>query len=110
MTLETLSRDAARVLPADFKVRNYILGACQGRAPVQQIGPAPWLHESTEACAEIMVRVLLATGKFVLGEQGFLYYGEKDMQQISFENYGADPLQAFRTAVLQAVIAMGEGK
>lgn len=116
--LEQLSRDAAKVL---FTSAPTILSGEWDESKIEPDGlhyerngklfygkvATLWLHESTEACAEIMVKVLLPKGIQVYGTEsgdcglckghGFGVYA-----QAIFNN--ADPMQAFRTAVLRALI------
>ena len=63
-----------------------------------------WLHESTEACTEIMVRVLLkehATLELNCHGKDIWFRGRP-----SASDYRDDPMLAFRVAVLRALIAL----
>jgi len=103
--LQDLSREAARKLPDDsmFSWKHYFvsnphwLNEYVGRVTMTQDkynGKLTWLHEDTEACAEIMVRLLQGMWAFVLAL----------MQRLIKE--GVEQMQAFRTAVLRAVVAL----
>lgn len=79
-------------------------------------GTPYWLHKSTEACTEIMVRVLWPNGVYVQGGQEVSggiesqcwidgptkHHDPDDMECIS-SAIDADPMQSFRTAVLRAL-------
>lgn len=68
-----------------------------------------WLHESTEACCEIMVRVLFEADRGVtLMQGGFRYEEDGGWAYIHFE-HNRDVL-AYRVAVLLAICALKEGK
>ena len=72
-------------------------------------GPFDWLHESTEACAEIMVRVLGPKGLRVSQERkSWVMRGRFNpcRCECQFTEVDNDPMQAFRIAVLRAVCAM----
>lgn len=95
--LQELSREAARKLPKEWD------------ALVVECGKAVWLHESTEACTEIMVRVLWPKQWFVgLAPSGTVqaFQDSCDGDFRVVENYEPDAMQAFRTAVLRAVVAL----
>ena len=68
-----------------------------------------WLHESTEACTEIMVRVLwlagavLSEGKRVKTDHVVIAF--RGQTEITWAS-NADPMLAFRVAVLRALIAL----
>lgn len=99
--LQELSRQAAEKLPADILMR--------GKSD-PQIGKIwdndcwTWLHESTEACAEIMVRVLWPNEiygvPFRKNACHFIH-----TTPVNYEDCGNDPMLAFRIAVLRALIA-----
>ena len=109
--LEELSCAAARKLPTnpawpwfshsddDWRDGRIVEGKGEGRLC--------WLHECTEACAEIMVRVLWPASVSIeqsIGREGELYAeASAGMARVAVHN---DPMQAFRTAVLRAVVAL----
>ncbi len=112
--LEQLSRDAAKVLGYPFKGDFWMLMPTAdttfcGRVDRFTQGFC-WLHESTEACAEIMVRVLWPEGAHVCGNSLSVWHVKwhgansfvKNHQ--TFASLDCDPMQAFRTAVLRALI------
>ena len=72
-------------------------------------GRVMWLHESTEACTEIMVRVLwpagavLSEGKRVKTDHVVIAF--RGQTEITWAS-NADPMLAFRVAVLRALIAL----
>ena len=113
--LQELSRDAARKLPDGFQLDDLYIcydGESAGMIALED-GSFWWLHESTEACAEIMVRVLWPKEIYL---QGYVSDGEtlvgmfNDNQKTEEGCFGTesdtDPTQAFRTAVLRAVVAL----
>jgi hypothetical protein len=92
-----------------------------------------WLYESTEACTEIMVRVLWDSGVHIEGcaggccayENQIFIVGSKEKQLAKFtfadDNHqmdcyasdakcNNDPMLAFRVAVLRALIALKDGE
>lgn len=108
--LQELSREAARKLPEGLQLDDLYLcydGESAGMIALED-GSFWWLHESTEACAEIMVRVLWPAGKYVCGDKsgsayvGVLLSDERLRDGVDDD----DPMQAFRTAVLRAVVAL----
>ena len=71
-----------------------------------------WLYESTEACCEIMVRVLWPASVHIDGEFNHARInGEKGCggRLLFFKDFG-DPMLAYRVAVLKALCALKEGK
>jgi hypothetical protein len=75
--------------------------------------PTLWLHESTEACAEIMVRVLWPAAVYLdkIGAHTVaLHYqsigSRKWSSEMTIVLTGDDPMLAFRVAVLKALIAL----
>lgn len=87
--LEQLSRDAAKVLTSRERIEFYV--SKEGYQGSQNI-VRRWLHESTEACAEIYVRKLRGHTIKVSAIMDTLIAG------------GVEEMQAFRTAVLRALI------
>lgn len=81
-------------------------------------GGKEWLHESTEACTEIMVRVLWPAEQTVHGfkSAGGTYTAraifdptnEEDANDTIGSSYAneSDPMLAYRVAVLRALIAL----
>ena len=68
-----------------------------------------WLYESTEACTEIMVRVLWPLEIYAVP------YRENaahfiNIPPVAYEECGNDPMLAYRVAVLKALCALKEGK
>lgn len=100
--LQQLSREAARKLPEGVCIewRNGVVteGSVFGTGIKEY-----WLHESTEACVEIMVRVLWPKGWSVKED---LYGACAIHWEESIVVKDTDPMQAFRTAVLRAVVAL----
>ena len=106
--LQQLSREAARKLPEGLTrfqkpeagKANYYHGDGDWTTGV-------WLHESTEACAEIMVLVLweqqVGLGPSWENAVRAFFFGSGKEILIAFAD---DPMQAFRTAVLRAVVAL----
>ena len=103
--LEQLSRDAAGCLHADDTPLVLFGTPDVGRMYVRG-GPSQWLHESTEACSEILVRVLWPANIHVWSF-GFTAPDTTDGRG-SETTYveEADPMLAFRVAVLRALVAM----
>ena len=101
--LMELSRQAAGCLPEDFAFSDgskYVHGFAGQEAFYNYV----WLHESTEACTEIMVRVLLkehATLELNCHGKDIWFRGRP-----SASDYRDDPMLAFRVAVLRALIAL----
>ena len=98
--MQALSRKAAGKLP-------FVLGIGPfAYAPTLSSGPLPegeqWLHESTEACAEIMVQVLWRRGISIGGSSNGFAMAWGTYPPL-VETLGNDPMQAFRIAVLRAV-------
>lgn len=66
---------------------------------------AVWLHESTEACAEIMVQVLWPENVTVVSlGNGCAPCNGSGWIDAANKTESADPMQAFRTAVLLALV------
>ena len=67
-----------------------------------------WLHESTEACAEIMVRVLWPASIDITGdgEGQAAYCLPTDIEANGAVFKEADPMLAFRVAVLRALTTL----
>lgn len=105
--LQDLSRKAAKLLPKDELSCCWVDGINQDLYNYDDKRRIEWLHESTEACAEIMVRVLWPKGAFVRPEFPHRWYlNFRNPQQWSVVDkaaISADPVQAFRTAVLLAL-------
>lgn len=105
--LEALSREAAGCLPGNiFDV--WPIFDEEERGIIYTNEGARWLHESTEACAEIMVRVLwpadtdITGGRTTKGIWGAGWSGIKAGEFV----YEEDPMLAYRVAVLRALIAL----
>jgi hypothetical protein len=114
MNLEQLSREAAGCLPYKFYNDEWVvmrIPEMEGRIDSLLRGFC-WLHESTEACTEIMVRVLWPAGWRVIGSKDLaeahyppaMVVGAWNIQR--FEEYNNDPMLAFRVAVLLALICL----
>ena len=100
--LEQLSRDAAKVLPRHMWCRYWVDGEGQKLVP-GECRFEGWLHESTEACAEIMVRVLWPAEVFLhTYKNSGVWMATPELKRIVTDT--SDPMQAFRTAVLRALI------
>ena len=106
--LEQLSREAAKVLTSRERIEFYV--SKEGYQGSQNICRR-WLHESTAACAEIMVRVLMpARVDLDWIAAGEIYASRRPDYQgthpsiIIAKVREADEMQAFRTAVLRALI------
>ncbi len=104
--LQDLSRKAAKLLPITSPAFTFeYSNGKTGR--VYTAGRHIWLHESTEACAEIMVKVLLPKNIWleyteVLGrEPAMLVMPVEAIEPVYYKR--SDPMQAFRTAVLLAL-------
>jgi len=71
---------------------------------------AEWLHESTETCAEIMVRVLWPASIDITGdgESQAAYCLPTDIEANGVAFKEDAPMLAFRVAVLHALIALSE--
>ena len=116
--LEELSRRAAGCLPKDFGVGPF---AFEPEREDEIPDGALWLHESTEACTEIMVRVLWKWGCVVNGDDNTAEGGAPDhaawvwgsqwpYMEAQTEYSCSDPMLAYRVAVLRALCALKEGK
>jgi len=116
--LRELSRKAAGCLPNPFlfgRAGAFVVNA-PGRlkrdfiGKVWNGGDAGWLHESTEACTEIMVRVLgRDIVRVVVGSDNCVIFHSDLNQEIAcvmFYEVGEDPMLAFRVAVLRALVAL----
>lgn len=108
--LQKLSRDAAGCLPKDaFSPDNVRWKIALDKRDGSYING--WLHESTEACTEIMVRVLWPDHKWWGMHRRSDYKGSDCMiTSLSFGgdvlDVGDDPMLAFRVAVLRALVAL----
>lgn len=105
--LEQLSRDAAKVLKgSEVFPYQWINGPDGERTGALYKWRDVWLHESTEACAEIMVRVLWPAAVYVDGNPAtnYAWCHSHNQHSILVDAHDADPMQAFRTAVLRALI------
>ena len=110
--LEDLSRAAAAKLPPEFAA--HLWPSCVNDEPsgiwTNGTYDDMWLHESTEACAEIMVRVLWPKGWLPVGHEigcyvlneGFLPTGIA----VRYKEIEGGPMLVFRVAVLRAVVAL----
>ena len=116
--LEALSREAANLLPRDFFTRltNHIGGSFEGMVTGEagnQIDGS-WLHESTEACTEIMVRVLgdadISIVTSVKGSMALLQQAYDEEIFVPFIPADGDPMLAYRVAVLRALVALSKEK
>lgn len=103
--LQGLSREAAGCLLELAAGSDFDSSIDTGGHVTLEVGEC-WLHESTEACTEIMVRVLWAAevdltgGPMPNGQWGAGCTGTEDF------SYDSDPMLAFRIAVLRALIAL----
>lgn len=115
--LEELSCKAAMALPKNWGGSFGVLWqhhsehstgkfAPHGVPKEEHLDADKWLHESTEACTEIMVRVLWPA-KWVLEPIGLDVHVLKDWNP-QFKATGVDlfPMEVFRRAVLEAVCRM----
>lgn len=112
--LQVLSREAAGCLPKDQAFMLIFWGLCKGHFNgVRSL----WLHESTEACTEIMVRVLWPADQTIHGYKSVDCYTVRAIIDPSAEDgeplhveasyaYERDCMLAFRVAVLRALIAL----
>lgn len=106
--LQNLSRKAAKLLSDDLLQK---FGLYKGMVDNGNSTALPiWLHESTEACAEIMVRVLWPKSVYIMhagmAKQVIalqLRAVEPDTPIVFGQLGYDDPMQAFRTAVLLAL-------
>lgn len=119
---QELSRKAAECLPTDFwpSVQpddvywpwraDEVTPVFEGFWPCEneRTDWTVWLHESTEACAEIMVRVLWPAGIYIQGidETGACFQGIPCRPYGSSLVYNENRMLAFRIAVLRALIAL----
>ena len=115
--LEQLSRDAAKVLhteKTEFSWQHYSHTSERyiGKIVLPRHkwdGCLMWLHESTEACADIMVLVLWPKGVWLdyanaSGRNPSIVLMPIDALDEFYKDNNNDPMQAFRTAVLRALI------
>jgi hypothetical protein len=111
--LQELSRDAAKALPTnpDWPWFSHEDDNWRDGRIVEDKGEGRmcWLHESTEACTEIMVRVL--NGSWTLCKDGtaVIHSYPDGTTYVAVEHsnqHGNDPMLAFRAAVLRALIAL----
>ena len=105
--LQELSRRAAQLISHDALPKGCFLltGAWPNEYEKDgRISECIYLHESTEACAEIMVRVLWLKGITLHTYLGGVWATMPELKR--FEDLNPDPTQAFRTAVLRAVVAL----
>ena len=69
-----------------------------------------WLHESTEACTEILARVLMAPGVLCdlkPNRDGFRIFCRWEVLGSAYASeFNGDVMQALRVAVLRALIAL----
>ena len=86
--LQELSRQAVKMLPEEITRKFNI--AMTGRIACSD----GWLHESTEACAEIMVKVLWPAGYM------------RELIEAWFFLKDEGKMRAFRVCVLRALIAL----
>ena len=97
--LQALSREVAGLLPNDFgngRLDKTGVGTPNGWAKFRPHGEQ-WLHESTEACAEIMVRIIAGPNSSTWALTGTeVWYGNEPTP------VGTAPMLAFRIAVLKA--------
>lgn len=100
--LEQLSREAAKALPKEWRLSGMI------HTPSGHWCVVDALTVDTEACAEIMVRVLWPQHICIEGcGTGGLFACAYDINGAAIDSTrceDGDPLQAFRTAVLRALI------
>jgi len=121
--LQELSRRAARKLPKNWNGafgvlwQHHSAHSCGKYVPHgvperQQLDAAKWLHESTEACTEIMVRVLwneevdIKGGECAMPGSGYVAWSEQRSDELTREEYFDDPMLAYRVAVLRALTAL----
>lgn len=115
--LQQLSRDAAGKLPktpytADvsqpFRYHEQLDSFCLGSG---EWIDAERLHESTEAAAEIMVRVLWPARVWLeyanaLARRPSIIALNSEAKSVYYDKCDNDPMLAFRVAVLRAVVAL----
>ena len=64
-----------------------------------------WLHESTEACAETYIRELMPLGVYLIQSSGTIVaWNSEGTIELAMVALLPDEMQAFRTAVLRALI------
>lgn len=99
--LQELSRQAAGCLPENM-VAALDFNTGSGNPSGHWYGV--WLHEHTEACCEVMVRVLLNerhTLEMNTHGKDIWFRGRP-----SAADFRSDPMLAFRVAVLRALVAL----
>jgi hypothetical protein len=105
--LEQLSRDAAGCLPEELQITGELPGTANERVRPWRDA---WLHESTEACAEIMVRVLwpkrIVVGGYQETVKAIQYSDDGQPFVLVCELIEGDPVRALRTVTLRALVAM----
>lgn len=115
--LEALSRQAAGCLPEDFFPEEHRLHMHpKGKPPgMVWIGDEGWrwLHKSTEACCEVMVRVLWVVSIDIKGSPASAGSPAKSIAWVEWDGgdyipdiWEDDPMLAYRVAVLRALIAL----
>lgn len=116
--LRELSRRAVRLMPGWIATGYYKDGEGQ-RWRLENGGFAgfeKWLHTDTEACTEIMVRVLMpqrvdldwVTEGTILASQRPDQRGTKPSRILVSGDHFNDPMLAYRVAVLKALCALYE--
>jgi len=121
--LEALSREAAKALPKNWRGNFGVLWQYNsehsagkfvphGVPEEYEFGLAKWLYESTEACTEILVRVLLPAEWMLVGENkaGGDPYCLVNPKYAPVDFEGDDPMCAFCVACLQALVANSDRK
>ena len=125
--LEALSREAAGCLPWEFwqtvepgdtyyprhdDAQPVFEGywPCENDRADWQV----WLHEDTQACTEIMVRVLgdadISIDTSVKGSMALLQQAYDEEIFVPFIPADGDPMLAYRVAVLRALVALKGNK
>lgn len=105
--LQGLSREAAGCLPREIRgelqlrLDGYLCGDSNGEDWRVQ-----WLHESTEACTEIMVRVLWPAGVALVPGIECVRAIFEAGDSLSEVQIVSDPMRVYRVAVLKALIAL----
>lgn len=103
--LEQLSRDAAKVLTQKFEFKALEFNASIGCVWSRYDEPGIPLHESTEACAEIYIRELMPLGVYLIQSSGTIVaWNSEGTIELAMVALLPDEMQAFRTAVLRALI------
>lgn len=118
--LQQMSRDLARLLPEELlpnregkhaEDADYVGIVCfrdelyEAHAGWRRKQVPVWLHESTEACAEIMVRVLWPNEICINGGLREAWANRNDLDDYRLVYVENDnPMQAFRTVVCLAAI------